>query len=321
MRVRAVGFMQFGGPEVLEELDIEETHAGPGEVRVKVSAVAVSPSDTMSRSGGVRDIMLQIDPNFQFPPPPYIVGWDAAGVVDEIGPDTDAGLSVGDRVVAIADPMTMRGAYMEYLVVPVGSVVAAPSNVDDEAACTLPMNGLTARLALDKLALPAGSTIAVTGSAGTFGGYVVELAKADGLRVIADASEADEELVRKLGADVVVRRGPEVAKAIREVAPDGVDALVDGSVQDDAVLDAVRNGGAIVTVRNYVGPDERGISWIPIYVNEYLTDRPRLDALARQVEAGQLTLRVAGTYPAEKAAEAHQRMQAGGVRGRLVLTF
>jgi NADPH:quinone reductase-like Zn-dependent oxidoreductase len=149
----------------------------------------------------------------------------------------------------------------------------------------------------------------------------VELAKADGLRVIADASEADEELVRTLGADVVVRRGPEVAKAIREAAPDGVDALVDGSVQDDAVLGAVRDGGAIVTVRNYVGSEERGISWIPIFVVEYLTDRPRLDALARQVESGALTLRVAGSYPVEKAVEAHRRMQAGGVRGRLVLTF
>ncbi|HEY9417068.1 MAG TPA: NADP-dependent oxidoreductase [Pseudonocardia sp.] len=321
MRVRAVGFEEFGGPEVLKELDIEETHAGPGEVRVKVHAVAVSPSDTMSRSGGVREIMLRVDPNFEFPPPPYIVGWDAAGVVDEIGPDTDAGLSIGDRVVALANPMTMRGAYMEHLVVPVDSVVAAPANVDDEAACTLPMNALTARLALDKLALPAGSTIAVTGAAGTFGGYTVELAKADGLRVIADASEADEELVRTLGADVVVRRGPEVAKAIREAAPDGVDALVDGSVQDDAVLGAVRDGGAIVTVRNYVGSEERGISWIPIFVVEYLTDRPRLDALARQVESGALTLRVAGSYPVEKAVEAHRRMQAGGVRGRLVLTF
>jgi NADPH:quinone reductase-like Zn-dependent oxidoreductase len=215
----------------------------------------------------------------------------------------------------------MRGAYVEYLAAPVESVAAAPTSVDDIAACTLPMNGLTARLGLDKLALSPGATVAVTGAAGAYGGFTVQLAKADGLRVIADASEVDEELVRKLGADVVVRRGPEVAERIREVAPDGVDAVLDGAVQNDAVLGAVRDGGSVVTVRGHAGPGERGISWIPIFVNEYLADRDRLSALCRQVDEGALTLRVAGTYPAEQAAEAHRRLEAGGLRGRLVLTF
>jgi NADPH:quinone reductase-like Zn-dependent oxidoreductase len=317
--VRAVGFTEFGGPDVFEVLELEEPHAGPGEVRIKVAAVDVNPSDTMSRSGGVRDIMLQLNPNYEFPPPPYIVGWDVAGVVDEAGPDS--GFSVGDRVVAIANPIEWKGSYVEYLVAPKGAVAHSPSNVDDLAASTLPMNGLTARLGLDKLALPAGSTIAVTGAAGCFGGYTVELAKADGLRVIADAAEADEETVRGMGADVVVRRGPDVAERILEACPGGVDAVVDGAVQDDAVIPAVKDGGAIVTVRNYTGPSVRGITWHPIFVNEYIGDQAKLDRLCRQVEAGELTLRVAGVYPAEKAGDAHARMQAGGVRGRLVLTF
>lgn len=319
--VRAVGFTEFGGPEVLRVLELDEPHAGEGQVRIKVSAAAVSPSDTMSRSGAVVEVMRKVDPDYQVPPPPYVVGWDVAGVVDEIGRGTETDLEVGDRVVGTANPIAMRGAYVEYLVAPTGSVAPAPTSVDDVAASTLPMNGLTARLGLDKLALPAGATIAVTGAAGTYGGYSVELAKADGLRVIADASEADEELVRKLGADVVVRRGPDVAERIREVAPDGVDAVLDGAVLDDAVLDAVRDGGAIVSVRAYVGPPERGITWHPIYVSEYLTDRERLVKLCQQVDRGELTLRVGGTYPAERAAEAHRRLEAGGVRGRLVLTF
>jgi NADPH:quinone reductase-like Zn-dependent oxidoreductase len=321
MWVRAVGFTEFGGPEVLRVLELDEPHAGHGQVRIKVAAVDVNPSDTMGREGAYVTIMRQINPDFQVPPPPYVVGWDVAGVVDEIGPDTTTDLSVGDRVVGTANAVTMRGAYVEYLVAPVESVAASPTSVDDIAACTLPMNGLTARLGLDKLGLPAGATVAVTGAAGAYGGFTVQLAKADGLRVIADASEADEELVRELGADVVVRRGPDVAKRILEVAPDGVDAVLDGAVQDDAVLEAVRDGGAVVTVRNYAGPDERGISWIPIFVADYLTDRDRLSALCRQVDSGALTLRVGGTYPAEQAAEAHRRLEAGGVRGRLVLTF
>jgi NADPH:quinone reductase-like Zn-dependent oxidoreductase len=319
--MRAVGFTEFGGPDVLRVLEVEEPHAGPGQVRVKVSAVDVNPSDTVGREGGYAQIMRQINPDYEIPSPPWIVGWDAAGVVDEIGPGTDTDVKVGDRVVATADAVAMRGAYVEYLVAPVERVAPSPASVDDVAASTLPMNGLTARLGLDKLALPAGATIAVTGAAGAYGGYTVQLAKADGLRVIADASEADEDLVRKLGADVVVRRGPDVAKRIREVAPDGVDAVADGAVLDDAVLDAVRDGGAVVTVRNYTGASERGITWHPIYVSEYLADRAKLERLCRQVDDGALTLRVAGTYPATQAAEAHRRLEAGGTRGRLVITF
>ena len=319
--MRAIGFTEFGGPEVFEVLELDEPHAAEGEVRIQVRAAAVNPSDVASRSGALLARMSQYLPDFQYPPPPYIVGWDVAGVIDEIGPGAQTDLAVGDRVVAIASPMAGDGGYVERLVVPVESVVPAPTNVDEAAAATLPMNGLTARLALDKLALAPGATVAVTGAAGVLGGYVIQLAKADGLRVIADAAPADEALVAQLGADTVVARGAEVATHIRAVAPSGVDALVDCAVQDDAVIDAVADGGAIVTVRTHSGPTERGISWHPIYVGEYQRDRARLDQLRRQVESGVLTLRVADTYPAEQATQAHRRLEAGGVRGRLVLTF
>lgn len=90
-----------------------------------------------------------------------------------------------------------------------------------------------------------------------FGGYVIQLAKAEGLRVIADASEADEDLISGLGADVVVRRGHDVAEHIRAEVPEGVDGLADGAVQDAEVLGAVRDGGRIATVRGYTGPEDR----------------------------------------------------------------
>lgn len=122
------------------------------------------------------------------------------------------------------------GSYAGQVVLPASSVTRAPADTSHAEAATLPLNGLTARLTLDLLDLSPGQTIAVTGAAGAFGGYMVQLAKADGLRVVADASPADEELVRALGADIVVPRGDTVAARAREVVPEGVDGRADGTL-------------------------------------------------------------------------------------------
>jgi NADPH:quinone reductase len=139
------------------------------------------------------------------------------------------------------------------------------------------------------------------------------------LRVIADASEADEDLVRSLGADVVVRRGDDVADRILEAAPGGVDGLADGAVQNELVIAAVRDGGGFATVRGYKGRPERGITFHQVWVREYAQAQARLDRLRQQVEDGQVTLRVARTFPADQAGEAHRLLEAGGIRGRLVI--
>ncbi len=204
---------------------------------------------------------------------------------------------------------------------PATSVAHSPENASDVEAATLPMNGLTARLTLDLLALQPGQTLAVTGAAGAYGGYVVQLAKADGLRVIADASEADEQLVRDLGADEVVRRGDGVAERIRAIVPEGVDALADGSLQYDEVLPAVRDGGGFAVVRVYQGEGGRDITIHHVMVSDYRHEQAKLDRLRQQAEDGAITLRVAGTFPAEQAAEAHRVLEAGGTRGRCVITF
>jgi NADPH:quinone reductase-like Zn-dependent oxidoreductase len=312
--MRAVGVTEFGGPEALHLVDVPEEHAGPGQVRLRVTAAAVNPTDTHLVLGDYagRDPVKQ---------PPWVPGMDAAGVVDEIGDGADTDLAVGDRAMAVVVPGGAHGAYRESLVLPAGSVVRAPTNASDAEAATLPMNGLTARLALDALALRPGQVIAVTGAAGGFGGYVVQLAKNDGLTVVADAAEADEQLVRDLGADVVVRRGDDVATRIRARFPDGVDGLADGAVQNELVLAAVRDGGRLATVRGYRGNGERGIETIPVLVRRAAEDREKLDRLRQQAEDGVLTLRVAGTFPAEQAGEAHRLLARGGVRGRLVITF
>src|SRR5919201_85200 len=243
--MRAAGVMVYGGPEALEVVDLPEVHAGPGQVRVRVHAAAVNPTDTMARNGS-RAEQQKVDP------PPYVPGMDAAGIVDEVGP---------------------------------------------------------------------GVTMAVTGAAGAYGGYVVQLAKAEGLTVIADASEADHALVKALGADIVVRRGDDVATRILEHFPHGVDGLADGAVLTEKVIPAVRDGGAFTSVRGFIGAPQRGIRFTATSVRTYDGEFEKLDRLRQLVESGAVTLRVAATYPPERAADAHRRLEAGGTRGRLVITF
>jgi NADPH2:quinone reductase len=312
--MRAVGVTEFGGPEALHLVDVPAEPLGSGQVRLRVTAATVNPTDTYSRNGTYQ----QRDPVKEFP---YVPGMDVAGELVEIGDGVQTDLEIGAHVMGIVVPTGAHGGYREDLVLPARSIARVPAGAGDPAAATLPMNGLTARLALDRMALQPGEVLAVTGAAGAFGGYVVQLAKAEGLIVVADAAEGDEELVRELGADVVVRRGDDVAARIREQFPDGVDGLADGSVQDAAVLPAVKDGGAVATVRGYRGDGQRGLRVFPVLVREYAEQAEALDRLREQVERGELTLRVAQTFPAAAAAEAHRRLEAGGVRGRLVLTF
>ena len=311
--MRAIAVTEFGGPENLQVLDVPEPHAGPGEVRIRVHAAAVNPTDSGLRAGryAARHTSQQ---------GPFIPGADAAGVVDEAGEGSR--WSVGDRVATVVVPFRPAGgAYADRVVVPEESVLRLPDDVDFDAGSTFVMNALTARLVLDDLGLTAGQTLAVTGAAGAFGGYVVQMAKADGLRVVADAAEKDEELVRSLGADDVVGRGDDVAAHIRAKVPDGVDGLVDGAVQAELGIPAVKDGGVIGSVRGWSGEQERGITVKPTLVYDSVTRADLLERLEQQLADGVYTLRVAKVLPAERAEQAHRELEAGGVRGRIVLDF
>ncbi len=317
--MRAIGIMEFGGPEALQVVELPDPVAGPGELAIRVRAATVNPTDTVLRSGGRADRLKDV-------PPPYVPGMDAAGILEEIGEGVDTDLALGDRVMAIVVPLGAHGAYAERVAVPAESVARSPVDATDAEASTLPMNGLTARQALDALSLAPGSTLAVTGAAGSLGGYAVQLAKADGLRVVADAARADEPLVEAFGADMMVPRGDRFSEEVRLVLPDGVDGLVDGALLNDKAVGAVRDGGAVVTLRGYDGAglaasDQRNIQFHPIYVRNYAREHAKLDELRAQAEAGVLTLRVARTFPADQAPEAHRLLEAGGVRGRFVLEF
>jgi NADPH:quinone reductase len=312
--MKAIGVTEFGGPEALRVVDLPDPDAGPDEIRIRVRAAAVNPTDTGLRSGARADMLKDV-------PIPHVPGMDVAGVVDQIGPQTPTDLRPGDNVMAIVLPHGPHGGYSELVTLPAEAVVRMPAGASHAEAATLPMNGLTTVQALDLLGLEPGQVLAVTGAAGAVGGYAVQLGRAAGLRVIADASQQDEQLVKDLGADIVVRRGPEFADRVRAAVPEGADGLVDSALLDELAVPAVRDGGRIATVRGFRGAEQRGITFYPVRVRTYEREQAKLDRLRQQAEAGEVTLRVARILPAERAAEAHRILEAGGTRGRLILEF
>jgi NADPH2:quinone reductase len=308
---RAVGIPEPGGPEVLRVVEREVRQPGQGEVRLTVRAAAVNPSDVAMRQRGVEG-----------EPPPWIPGWDAAGVVESVGPGV-AGLEVGDEVMAVVLPRREEGgAQAELLVASAASVVPIPRGATLEEAATLPMNGLTALRALELLDLRAGATLLVTGGAGLLASYAIPLSKERGLQVLADTNPADEELVRGFGADVVVPRGDGLVAAVREAAPGGVDGVLDTAVLGRDVLPAVRPGGGLAFVRGWTGDDvEDGVTVHRVWVADALERTDWLRQLADRAALGELSLRVASTHPPEWAADAHRQMEGGGLRGRAVIVF
>jgi NADPH:quinone reductase-like Zn-dependent oxidoreductase len=316
--MRAVGFTEFGDPSVLGIVTVPRPAPGPGQVLVRVAAATVNPTDLGFRQGG-----RALPPGVQ---PPHIPGMDLAGVIDAAGPGV-ARWRAGDRVMAAVSPAVPGGgAQAEYRVVAEDQLAEVPAAWPLTEAATLPMNGLTVHAALDMLALPAGATLAVTGSAGIVGQYAIQLGVHQGLTVIGDAKPEDAALIKSFGAHHVVERGPGMAAAVRGLYPSGVDAVIDAALLGPAVIGAVRDGGQLLAVRPYRGPAdggraERGITVHLVLVGQHLHEGSRIAELAGLVTDGVLTLRVAEVLPAARAAEAHRRLEAGGVRGRLVLSF
>lgn len=308
---RAVGIPEPGGPEVLTVIDRAVREPGEGEVRIAVAAAAVNPTDIGLRAMGADGLE-----------PPWTPGMDAAGTIESVGPGVDR-LAVGDPVMAAVTPRRAEGgAQCALLVVRAASVVAVPDGATLEQAATLPMNGLTAMRGLEMLDLADGETLAVAGGAGLLGSYVIGVARERGLRVIADAKAGEEELVRGFGADVVVPRSDDFAGAVRGVERDGVAGVFDTALLNDEAFGAIRDGGGLVVVRGWHGGEApRGIQVHPVMVREVLERTDWLEQLRALAGAGRLSLRVAGTFAPEEAAEAHRLTDAGGIRGRAVITF
>ena len=295
----------LGGPEVLQVTELPDPTAGPGQVVVRIRAVCVHPADVAATTGKI--------PGGP-PVPPFSPGWDIAGEVVSVGPDT-ADLRVGDRVVGMIPWYLTRGApggYAEFVAADTDWLVRLPDELDFVSAATVPLNAQTAHQGLSLATLPAGSRLLITGASGGVGGFATQLAVQSGHRVLAQASHADEEWVRGLGAHEVVPRFVELATA----GP--VAAVFDAAALGEAAAAAVEDRGVVVATRPTPPIDPaRGVRQ---EVQLIRLDRDLLADLVGQVAAGRLRTRVAATMPLTEAADAHRRVLAGGLRGKLVLT-
>jgi len=302
--MRALVARRLDGPEVIETPTPEPAR---GQVRIKVAAAAVNPVDVAVSTGKA------VQYGVTAPREQFGLGWDVAGTIDATGDDVD--LPIGTPVIGLADLLGRSlKTHAEYVVLDANAIARAPKHLNLVAASTIGLNALTALQALNALHLKAGQTLLVTGAAGGVGGYAVELGKHYGVTVIASAGDEDEQL---MGADHFVRRSADLATAVREIVPAGVDGLVDAAVLGVCAQEAVRNGGMHAHVQAGPRPPHvRGITVEQIFVNANSAELTQLTELA---EAGVISTRVAETYPLQDAATAYERLAKGGVRGRLVL--
>ena len=307
----AVTYTRRGGYEVIAIAERTVRPPAADEVRIAVKAAAVSVTDLLLR-----------DPAPGIETWPVVPGLDAAGVVEAVGPGVSR-LRVGQEVMcAVLARRPEGGAQARHVVVPAASAVPIPRGATLAEASTLPMNGLTALLALETAALGEGQVLAVSGGAGLLAHYTIALASRRGLRVIADAKPAEIELVRGYGASEVVERSDDFAAALRRVVPHGVDALLDTAVLNRKAFGAIRNGGTYIPVRGWKDePGERDIAIRPVFVYDAFQRTDWLEHLRAAAEVGDLRLRVAGEYAIDQVAAAQRSLEAGGVRGRPVIVF
>ncbi|MFK4087023.1 NADP-dependent oxidoreductase [Kribbella sp. NPDC020789] len=301
--MQAVVFEEFGGPEVLTVREVPEPQAGPGQVRVKVAAAGVNPLDYKIRRGymqGTFDV-----------PFPAVPGFEVAGVVDQAG--EGAGFAVGDEVVG----WSAGGSYAEYALA--GNVARKPAGVSWEQAVGLPVAGETSQRILDLLGVQAGETILIHGAAGAVGSVAAQLAKAAGLTVIGTASAANHDYLRSLGV-VPVQYGEGLLERVREVAPQGVDAVFDtagkGGLKESIEL---RGGtGRIITIADF-GAAELGIQVSAQGSGTPEEVRAGLEAQLQAVADGKLSVRIADTFGLADAAKAQEISEGGHAQGKLIV--
>lgn len=312
--MHASAFETFGPPEVLRWIELPRPQARAGEVVVRVAAATVNPTDLMMREGAQVAMMKGLEP-------PFVAGMEFAGRVHEVGAGV-VSLAVGQPVMGLVNPRRPeRGAHAEYVVVPAASVVALPEGTDLVDAATMPMNGVTALMAMEYLGLQPGQSLLVTGGAGAVGGFVTQLAQHAGITVVADAKASDVELLKRLGAQAIVPRGEALTEAVRRQFPQGVDGLVDAALLGNAAGALVREGGVAVTVRRANPITDPRLVVRHVSVTDRVEDHAALDRVAQWFRDGVLTPRVALRVPGAEAAEAHRRVDQGGLRGRAVLLF
>lgn len=308
--MRAVIYETFGGPEVLELREVPEPHAGPGEVRVRVTAAGLNPMDW--------GIAAQPEAAAQFGiTVPSGFGYDLAGVVDEIGTGV-TGFAVGDRVYGGA----LGRAAADFIVVttPVGAAEPlwhTPEGISDQVAATLPVASMTAAAALAAIDLRPGDTVLVGGAAGGVGVFAIQLAKLAGARVIGTAGESTFEFLRQFGAEPVTY-GPGLEDRVRTLAPDGVTAAADlfGTETAETALALGVPPERICTIA--AGPNPPGGVRA---AGGYDAKPDAQQRITDAILAGEITVPIVATFPIEQIRDAVTLQAGRHVHGKVVITL
>ena len=300
----AAVFYEPGGPEVLRVVDVPDPAVGPEQVVVRVKAAGVQPYDVAVVAG---QIHRQPDPAV-----PTIPGNEFAGVVEQVGVGV-SGFAVGDEVLGFGT----LNSYQELLVTRADQITAKPEGMPWEVAGGFTAGAQTAHIALEEIGAGPGDTILVHGAAGAVGTIAVQLARLSGAIVIGTARGAQHEYVRSLGA-VPIAYGDDFVQRVRSIAPQGLDASVDGvgGPALDATLELVKDRSRILTLTDHAKAPTLGIRVTPL-----ARSAERLALLADLYAKGDLAFPVMATYPLRQAADALRAYQAGNIRGKIVITI
>jgi NADPH:quinone reductase-like Zn-dependent oxidoreductase len=297
--MKAARFDRFGGPDVLEIVDLPDPHPGPGQVRIAVRAAGVGVSDWKKRKG-------LMDPEL-----PQTLGYEAAGIIDELGAGV-SDVAVGDRVFGACPD----GAAQAELAV-LSHYARIPASLDFAAAAALPAALETATRALDQIGVRRGSTLLINGASGSIGSAAVQLAVARGARVIGTAGPARQDYLRSLGAEAVTY-GEGLVDRVRALASDGVDVALDvaGSGVLPELIELAGGPEHVVTVADFAGAQKHGVRFSS-------GDSGRafhvLAEIAGLIDAARFSPPPVRTFPLAEIAEAHRVSEAGEGRAKLVL--
>ena len=311
--MRAVQYSEYGDADVLHVVDdAPEPHPGPGQVRIRVKAAGVTPADWYLRSGSLQQIApLQL---------PHIPGVDAAGIVDEIGEDTND-VRIGDEVFGLTPPAQSGGAFAEFAIL--DAWASKPARVSWEEVGGLAANVETATRALDELAVRAGMTVLVEGASGGVGTILIQLAHARGARVVGTASSANHALLRSLGAEATTY-GEGLVERVRTLAPEGVDVAIDSA-----------GAGSLPRLIEITGAPDHVLTLADFSAAEYgvrlstsagpgadgQDGRDGLTIASELLDKRELTVPIHAVYPHGRAADAHRESETRRARGKIIVTF
>ena len=310
--MRAVAVREWGGRDRMELLEVEPPPVAPDGVLVRVHAAGLNPVDHKVREGKLADKFP-----YRFP---VILGWDVAGTVEAVGPAV-TWFKPGDPVYGYNRRHELAlGTYAELTTGPEGYFAHMPRELSFEEAAAMPLASLTAHQAIERVGLRGGETLFVPGGAGGVGHFAIQLARERGAKVIATASARNHDFLRELGAEPIDYATEDVAARVHELSPgDGADAAIDiwGGDEREQAIATLRRGGRLVSIASPPPEKREGFEVHYIFVRPSGYDLG--EHITPLVQEGRLRPHIDEIFPLERAAEAHERLEQGHVRGKLVL--